>query len=259
MSKWEDFALLAFDVESTGVSTAEDRIVTAALVEVPRTGRPTTTTYVVDPQVEIPAEATAVHGYTRERAAAEATHTTEQMLFEITGRIALWLGHGGPVVSFNAPFDFSMLEAENHRHGVDTLQSRLGPGKIQPIVDPMVLANFCEPYRKRICSCGCGAQDKTLTGWCLHYKVPLIGAHGAGGDALAAARLFRRIMATHPRKFPGMTLPGLHQSQVGWKRAQADSLRDFWRKQGDERWREVSGDWPLQLAPVAPVTAGVAS
>lgn len=250
MSKWDEFAVLAFDVETSGVNTATDRIVTAALVEVPRTGRPITTSYVVDPGVDIAPEATEVHGYTRARAAAEATHTTEQMLFEITGRLALWLSHGGPVVSFNAPFDLSMLEAENTRHGVDTLVSRLGVGKVSPIIDPMVLANFAEPYRKRICTCGCGAQDKTLTGWCLHYKVPLIGAHGAGGDALAAARLWRRIMATHARKFPGMTLPALHQSQIGWKRAQADGLRDWWRKQGDERWREVSSDWPLHRAPV---------
>jgi DNA polymerase-3 subunit epsilon len=115
----------------------------------------------------------------------------------------------------------------------------------------MMLANYAEPYRKRICTCGCGAQDKTLTGWCLHYKVPLVGAHGAGGDALAAARLWRRIMATHPRKFAGMTLPALHQSQVGWKKVQADSLRDWWKQQGDERWREVDGTWPLRRDPVA--------
>jgi len=257
-SKWAEFPVLAFDIESTGVDTASDRIVTCALVEVPATGRPITSHFVVDPGVEIPAEAAAVHGYTRDRAAAEATHSVEQMLFEVTGRIALWLGHGKPLVTFNAAFDLSMLEAENARHGIEGLTSRLGLGKVQPVIDPMVIANYVEPYRKKVCTCRCGATDKTLTGWCLHYRVPLVGAHGAAGDALAAARLWRRIMTTRPWKFPGMTLPALHQSQVGWKKAQADQLRDWWRKQGDDRWREVDGSWPMRRTPV-PAGVGVSS
>lgn len=252
-SKWSDWPCLGLDTETTGV-TGEDRIVTAALVQIRPGHRPTTTTYVVDPGTPIPAEATAVHGYTRERAAAEATHTVEQMLFEVTGRIAYALGRGIPVVAFNAAFDLSMLETENDRHGVDSLISRLGRGKLQPVVDPMVLANKAEPYRKKTCTCGCGA-DKTLVGWCAHYGVRHVGAHDAAGDALAACRLWPRILERHAKThFRGFAMPGLHQAQVGWRKEQADGLRAYFDRNGIEH-DGVDGSWPLYTVPR---TAGAA-
>lgn len=223
MSKWADFACLGFDLESTGVDTTKDRIITAALVEIKPGHRPAVSSYVVDPGVDISPEASEVNGYTRERAIAEATHTPEQMLFEITGRVAYWLGHGQPVVVFNGAFDFSMLEHENARHAVDTLVDRLGQGGLQPVVDVYVLDKFADPYRK---------GGRKLTQVCEHYGVRHVGAHEAAADALAACRLWPRIMVKHSRKFPGQTLQSLHQSQVQWRKAQMDSLRAYFDRQG---------------------------
>jgi DNA polymerase-3 subunit epsilon len=231
-AKWAGFPMLGFDTETTGIDVHHDRIVTAALVECHPGQRPTITSYVVDPGTEISPEATAVHGYTRDRAAAEATHTPEQMLFEVTGRLALWMGHGYPIVGFNVSFDLTLLEAENQRHQVDTLAAR---GSIQPVVDVYVLDKFADPYRK---------GGRKLDQVCATYGVVHTGAHDAGGDALAACRLWPRLMAKHARKFPGMTLPALHQSQVGWRRTQMDGLRAYFDKQGTVH-DGCDGGWPI--------------
>lgn len=240
MSKWEEMACLAFDLETTGVSPLEDQIVTAALVEVhPGQGRPTTTRYVVDPGVEISEGATAVHGYTRQRAAAEATHTVDQALFEVAGRIALWLGKGRPLVLMNAAFDLTMLEVECRRHGVDGLIARMGSlSKVAPVVDVFVLDKYADPYRK---------GGRKLEQMCATYGVRHTGAHDAAGDALAVARLWPRIVAKHPTKFRGQTLGGLHTGQIGWRKAQCDGLRAYFDRVGTEH-DGIDTGWPLHTS-----------
>jgi len=236
-SKWEGMPCLAFDVESSGISVWDDRIVQAALVDIRPEQRPATTTWLADPGIDIPAEATQVHGITTEHARANGVDPGE-MLFELTGRLALALGRGIPVVAMNGSFDLTMLEQENRRHGIDTLVDRLGPGKIQPILDVFVLDKYADPYRK---------GGRKLTDLCTTYGVHHVGAHDAAADALAAARLFPRIMAKHARKFPGHTLGSLHQSQIGWRRAQMDGLRAYFDKAGKPH-DGCCGEWPIHTA-----------
>lgn len=279
-SKWDGWHRYALDFESTGTDAHEARVVTAAFVEIPESGRPTARKWVVDPGVEIPTEATEVHGYTRQRAIAEATHSVDQMLFEVTGLVARALGQGYPVVVYNAPYDITLLEAENRRHGIDPLYSRLPQGQVSPIVDPLILAKHAAPKRlvtvkdehnnpvypegskatlKRCRNCRCGATTWKLDSTCLHYGVRLTGAHDAAADALAAGRLFPRIMAAHRDKFPGLTMPGLHQAQIGWAKKQAEDLRGIfnWLKVDDPEGhpdctpadhRCVCPEWPLHRA-----------
>lgn len=239
-AKWAGFPMLGYDLETTGVDAHGDRIVTAALVEIHPGHRPTVSSYVTDPGIDIPDEATQVHGYTRDRAIAEQTHTPEQLLFEVTGRLALWMGRGFPVVGFNLSYDLTMLEAENRRHGVDTLASR---GSIQPVVDVFVLDKHADPYRK---------GGRKLDQMCATYGVVHTGAHDAAGDASAACRLWPRLMAKHGRKFPGMTLPALHQAQIGWRKAQMDSLRAYFDRQGTPH-DGCCGSWPVHAGCCAPV------
>lgn len=234
-SKWADMPCLGFDTETTGVDAINDRIVTTCLVDVRPNTRPVLHRYVVDPGIDIPEQAAAVHGYTRDRAIAEATHTPEQMLFEVTGLIAQALGHGIPVVAMNAAYDFTILEAENLRHQVDTLVSRLGIGRLQPIIDPFVLDKYADRYRK---------GGRKLTDLCATYGVRHTGAHDSAGDALAACRMWPKILAKHAGKFRGQSLPALHQSQVGWRREQMDGLRAYFDKNGTEHDGCDPG-WPL--------------
>lgn len=257
-SKWARMPMLGFDLETSGVDVFEDRIVQAALVKVENGVEVNRHTWLANPGIEIPEEATAVHGITTEDA-AEHGQDPAQVCFELTGMLALNMGRVIPTVVANAPYDFTMLEAENRRHGIATLHSRVTPKPIGPVIDPMVLDRYVDPYRKAICElnripCRCGAVDKKLSSLCLHYGVQLTEAHDAGADALAACLLVPAIIARHPEKFRGFTVGGLHQAQIGWRKTQADSLRKYFDQNGIEH-DGVDPSWPVRRPPV--VTAQV--
>lgn len=252
-SKWELMPYRGFDLETSGVDVFTDRIVQAALVDVRHGEEVNRDTWLVNPGIEIPDEAAAVHGITTERAVAEGGDPG-QMLFELTGKLALGMGRVIPTVVANAPYDFTMLEAENQRHGIDSLKSRVAPKPIGPVIDPMVLDKYADPYRKAICAdakkpCGCGATNKTLSSLCLHYGVELTGAHDAGADALAACLLVPKIIGRFPQKFRGFTVGTLHQAQIGWRAEQMNGLREYFDKNQIEH-DGCDGSWPIRSKPV---------
>lgn len=244
-SKWDGWDVLGFDLETTGVDIWNDRIVQSALVKIDAGKRPQTATWLVDPGIPIPDEAAAVHGITTDRAQAEGSDPG-QMLFELVGQLALAMGRGRPVVGMNLSYDLSLLEAECKRHSIDGLVTRLGVGRVGPIVDVLVLDKHVDPYRK---------GGRKLEQLCTTYDVRHTGAHDAAGDALAACRIWPRLMAKHARKFGGHTIGSLHQSQIGWRKDQADSLRAYFDKQGTEH-DGVCGEWPLHRACATALVGG---
>lgn len=279
--KWHEDRMVGFDLETSGTSVHTDRIVTAAIVHHTPGQRPRTLTWLLDPGIPVPDEAAAVHGWTTDRIHAElngaeairdtgarrAPLSRAQALFEITGQVALAMSQGVPVIAANASFDLTLLETENTRHGVDTLTARLGADGIRGVVDPMVIekqydkfrktcykAPGCDPTTKRHecggcrggkTKCGgCGATDRTLTSLCAHYGIIHGGAHDASADALAAIRLAVKLAADWP-EIARWKLPTLHTHQMTWRKEQSDSLRDFFRRVGNDAWQEVCGEWPL--------------
>lgn len=257
---WTRAPLLAFDLETTGINPHRDRIVTAAIVDIRAGQRPATTTWLTDPGIDIPTEATEVHGITTTHARQHG-QAPDVALHEIAGVIALALTRGTPVVIANAAYDVTMLETECVRHGVPTLAERLGGAdRIRPILDPQVLDKAADPFRKGICPCGCGATAKKLTDLCLHYGVRHTGAHDATGDALAAARLVPAILGRywtqgapqrrgHGQALRAVSAAGLHASQIYWRREQADGLRAYFDRAGIDH-DGVPGEWPLLPTPI---------
>lgn len=233
-AKWWEAPLVAFDVESTGVDVFADRIVTAAVVDITPGRRPMTTTWLINPGVPIPDEATAIHGITTEHARAAGTDPA-QALFEITGRLALALTQRVPIVAYNAPFDLSMLEAENHRHQLPGLAHRLAPQPVGPIIDPFIMDRGLDPYRK---------GKRTLDANCTHYGVTLAGAHTSDADAIAACRL-AVVLAKGHAGVRAMGLDRLHNAQIKWHRERQESFADYLHKKGEDA-SQVNCDWPLR-------------
>ncbi|MGB0896714.1 MAG: exonuclease domain-containing protein [Flavobacteriaceae bacterium] len=62
-----------FDLETTGVQVAKDRIVEISILKVFPNGNKESKTWLVNPEMHIPAETTAVHGITNEKVANEPT------------------------------------------------------------------------------------------------------------------------------------------------------------------------------------------
>jgi len=235
--------LAAFDIETTGVDPTSDRIVTAA-VSLVGGGRPAESyAWLVDPEVEIPEGATAVHGITTEQARAEGQDAAEAV-FEITALLADQLRHGVPVIAFNARFDLTCLDREARRHGITPLVERVGGPDGLLVIDPFVLDKQYDRFRR---------GKRTLGAVCEHYRVPLRDAHTANADALAAARVAWRL-GQRLEELRETDLPTLHGQQIGWAAEQAASLELYFREQGREE--RIERDWPI--VPLAPLAAELA-
>jgi DNA polymerase-3 subunit epsilon len=229
---WHLGRLASFDTESTGLDLEADRIVTAAVILVGG-GQPTQThTWLADPGVNIPEQATAVHGITSERARAEG-RPAPMVLAELSALLADQIADGVPIVAMNASFDFTLLDRELARHGLPSLLEQ-AEYREPLVIDPYVIDKGVDKYRK---------GKRKLVNLAQHYGVPLSedDAHDAGADALAAARVAYKLAARHP-KLQGPAA-GLHNRQETWAREQAASLQAHFRK--TDPAAVVEGAWPL--------------
>lgn len=224
--------MAAFDLETTGTDTENDRIVTASVILVGRDIETEAHEWLVNPGIEIPEVATAVHGVTTERARAEGVDPTVAV-DEITSVLARLQAEDIPIIAFNARFDLTMLDREARRYGIEPLEARLGGIEGLLVVDPLVLDKQCNRYR---------SGKRTLSILCEAYGIDLEEAHQSHADALAAARLaWRQVQAES--ELAEYDLPTLHESQVEWAAEQAESLEDYFRKNG--RDETVERSWPL--------------
>lgn len=232
---WLEAPLVGFDTETTGVNVHTDRIVTASLEWINADETRVSRQWLLNPGIEIPAGATAVHGITNERARAEGMDPAVA-LEEITSALAEAMSAGTPVAAFNASYDFTLLEAENVRHSVPSLASRLG-GVVAPVVDPLVIDKQVDRYRR---------GKRLLTIVAEHYGVDLVDAHDAQADARAAAQLVPAIIGAH-QELADLTPAELHQAQVQWRVEQQTSLKEYFQRIGKpDAAASVSTAWPLE-------------
>lgn len=236
MRHWHECPMALFNTGTTGIDPREARIVTAAIVETAgRSGTPPVVReWMLDPGVEIPEGASAIHGITTERAREDGMDAAAGV-HEIAEHLLALSRAGVPVVGVNVAHDLTLLWAELDRHGdpiADDVRS------IRPVIDALVLDKRVDRYRR---------GKRTLIDLARHYGVHLdeADAHGATADAIAAGRVALCI-AEQSMEVRHMSLDELHRAQAAWKHEQASSLADYWRKQGDPRADEVSSDWPVQ-------------
>lgn len=219
-----------FDLETTGVDVVQDRIVTAHVgVLDARGGVLSSDSWLADPGIPIPDTAAAVHGITTEQARAQG-RAASTVIAEVRARLAELFAQNIPVVAFNAPFDFTLLQHECLRHG-------LVPLAPAPVIDPLVIDRAVDRYRK---------GKRTLDLVAAHYDVALMGAHEAAADAQAAGRVALALARRYPEDF-GESAEALHATQRGWARQQAASLTDYLIRVGRLQAHEsVEGEWPVR-------------
>lgn len=75
-----DRGFVSFDTETTGVNVESDRIVTASIVEVRKTGLVSTREWLINPGVPIPEEASKIHGVTTHDAVTRGADASESVL-----------------------------------------------------------------------------------------------------------------------------------------------------------------------------------
>jgi DNA polymerase-3 subunit epsilon len=221
---WNELAV--FDLETTGIDVETSRIVSAHVGVIDADGECIERfDWIADPGIEIPVQASAVHGITTERARAEGRIAAE-VVAEIVDALRAVLDRGLALTIYNAPYDLTLLNREAIRHGVAPLVSP------SPIIDPLVIDKALDRYRK---------GKRTLEAAALLYGVELLDAHDAGADAIAAGRVAQAIARAYPDGI-GADVTELHGLQIGWSADQAASFQEFMRRTKPEF--TTSGGWP---------------
>lgn len=229
---WTDRPLLAFDTETTGTDVFNDRIVTATAAWLAPDAEPRIREWLINPGIDIPEEATAVHGITTDHARTHGTDPT-QAIDEIAGILIHALSRGVPVVAMNATFDLTILEAETRRHGLAPLTGRGGP--IAPVIDPLVIDRALDRYRR---------GKRTLTALTDHYGITLGNAHDATADAIAAGNLTIALADRYPADVRDVLLEDLHTAQIEWHAAWATNFQDYLRRTKPDAVIDTA--WPLR-------------
>ncbi|MFD4740566.1 exonuclease domain-containing protein [Streptomyces virginiae] len=242
--KFADVRRLAFDTETTGPDPLNDRIVTAALIArgggLPDRAR----SWLINPGIPIPAEATEVHGITDAQAATGAAPA--DALDDIADHIAKALAYGMPLVAFNLSFDWTILARDLERHRLPTMAERLPEGTVPGLVDPHVIDKQFDKYVK-------GTGMRKLKPTAERYGVELTDWHTAEADALAALL----IAEAQFNRFPLLaeyTPASLFAQQKRWRADQQAGLQQWFRtkataEQGGDPNKVIDGSWPLIPIP----------
>lgn len=260
LGAWWHRRMIAFDLETTDKDPFEARIVQAAMPSVGGGMATDPWSLLIDPGVEIPQEATDVHGITTEQARADGVLAAEGI-----ARILERLDStppDSPLIVFNTPYDLTVMACEVARYGLGEIPFRY-------VVDPLVVDRHLERYRR---------GKRRLADACRSYNVSMDGAaHDASNDAIAGARLaylicsrgdvVRRPRNRDERAEYGQLsrewhriksdLPSLHAMQAQWALAQQAQLEAYFHEGNPAKGvppqpdRVVARGWPVLPVPVA--------
>ena len=173
----EGHRVLAFDLETTGISTNNDRIVQVALIGADADGNPVHHDILVNPQRPIPRDASRVHGiYDQD---VRGKHIFKECANELAE-----LMEGAVIVGHNArKFDMPLLQNEFYRCGIS-------PPK------PLVVLDTLEAVRRLKIP-----RPHNLGAQCARHGIDLSNAHDAAADAAACLLLLWKVMRDHPSSF----------------------------------------------------------
>jgi DNA polymerase-3 subunit epsilon len=146
--------IIFFDLETTGINIAKDRVVEISILKVFPNGNKESKTWLVNPEVKIPKESSEIHGITDEKVANEPTF--KELAVSINEMIA-----GCDLAGFNSNrFDIPVLAEELMRAGIDFDMND------RKAVDVQVI------FHKK--------EQRTLSaGYQFYCGKELVGAHGA--------------------------------------------------------------------------------
>ncbi|NUP38204.1 MAG: DNA polymerase III subunit epsilon [Streptomyces sp.] len=239
MTAFADGLRLSWDTETTGPNPVEDRIVTAAIVARDDCLPDRVFSFLIDPGVPIPAEATAVHGIDDARAQGDG-RDPKVALDEIATHLVAAIMFDVPVVAFNQSFDWSILHYDLMRNGLPTVEERVR-GHVLLLVDPHVIDKQCVERIR-------GKGQRKLKPTAARYGVQLEDWHTAEADALAALLIAEAQFQRYPH-LNDMGPGQLFAAQKAWRAEQQAGLQEYFRSLPTERGGDpnkvIDGSWPL--------------
>ncbi len=179
---------VAFDTETTGLSTRHARVVEMGAVRFREGVILASTNWLIHPGIPIPENAARVHGITD----AEVSHCPP---FETIFPFFKNFARGSILLAYNASFDIRVIQSELRRRSRD-----FPPFKV---LDALKLMRQCCP----------GLSSYTLGAAARHMGVEPRAAHRAHGDAETLAKLAIAVLARFP---PEATLADVTRAAGGW-------------------------------------------
>ena len=236
---------VCFDVESGGVDVKNDRILTCFAQVQDGDRILETREWIIDPGIEIPEEASAVHKMTTEWIRENGRKDVATAIAEISQFLFNWSLANHVITGFNHGFDLAMLHHEVRRYQGSDAHLSLDHAQF---VDPLVLDRAIDKYRK---------GRRTLEAVAQHYGVPFNPdeAHAADYDVKVTAQLIPKVLNAAWKKIPGLRgnspekfIQNLQQFQADAKQEWASHLTEYFAKAGkteeDGSPVIVSGDFP---------------
>lgn len=133
--------LATFDLETTGVNVAQDRIVEISIIKLNPEGSEETFTELVNPEIPIPAEAASVHGITNEKVADKPT------IKELGPKIIDFIGDAD-LSGYNClKFDVPLLMEEFLRNDIDFSMKNRKVVDVQNIFHKMEQRTLVAAYK----------------------------------------------------------------------------------------------------------------
>lgn len=165
--------LVFFDLETTGINIAKDRIVELSFLKVHPNGKEEIRSRRINPEMPIPAEATAIHGITDED--VKDCPTFRQVAKSLADHL-----EGCDLAGFNSSrFDVPLLAEEFLRAGVDFDMSK------RKLVDVQII------YHKK--------EPRTLeAAYKFYCDKELDNAHSAEADTIATYEILKSQLKLYP-------------------------------------------------------------
>ncbi len=162
-----------FDLETTGTNIAKDRIVEISILKIFPNGNKSGKTWLVNPEMSIPAEATAIHGISDEKVSAEPT-------FKMLSSEIFQMLKDSDLGGYNSNrFDIPLLAEEMLRAGVDFDMKNKVSVDVQTIFHKM--------------------EKRTLEAAYMFYcKKELNNAHSAEADTVATYEVLKSQLDRYP-------------------------------------------------------------
>jgi len=171
------YRVLGFDLETTGFSPKQHRIVQYALIGCDADGSSIHLEELVNPQMRIPMETTRIHGI--HDSDVKDTPQFSEYIAEISAAM-----EGAVIVGHNVErFDWPFLRSEFLRAG-------------QPMPKPLAILDTLKIARKLKIP-----PKHNLAALCERFGISLERAHTAGADAAATLLLLHKMMAANPQHF----------------------------------------------------------
>lgn len=165
--------LVFFDLETTGITIGHDRIVEISMLKLMPNGEKQILTKRVNPEIPIPAAASAVHGITDEMVA------NEPVFAKLAGEIARFIGNGDLAGYNSNKFDIPMLVDEFIRVGLEFEMKGRRMIDVQNIFHKMEQRTLAAAYK-------------------FYCDKEIVNAHSAEADIMATFDVFSAQLDRYP-------------------------------------------------------------